>query len=273
MLKESNGSDLSELEQEFELEMDDLEYEDESSLDEELGDEELEGAGDYEEDLQQEFETTDEENTDYGERFYELAQREYESESEVDREIDGLLNEMEQDFFFGGVKKFLKGKAKGLIKKGLKFAAGKIPALQALQGITQLTRGNLKGLLASLAKAGLAAHPAGAAALPALKALGFEASEDSEANREAWDNYVEVAREAYEHLADNLNETADEPLEASRQATKAYQAALMKQRSGFPRRASYGATLRRGAQSHSRKKRQVVYIDPDVRVVVLRIKR
>ena len=61
-----------------------------------------------------------EEAGDYAERFYELSEREYESELEVDEEVNGLLNEMERDFFFGGLKKRLKKAGKGLLKKGLK---------------------------------------------------------------------------------------------------------------------------------------------------------
>ena len=271
MARNQDDSYLSELERELELEMDDLELENESELDEELSDEEFENASDYEEDSQQqEFELDEGETGDYAERFYELSQMEFESESELDRELEGLLNGMERDYFFGGIKKFIKSKGKGLIKKGLKYAAGRVPALQALKGITQLARGNLKGSLLALAKTALAAHPAGAAALPALKALGFETSEDSEANREAWDNYVEVARESYEHLAQNLNENADSPLEASRLATNAFQTALRQQGGRKTSQQRARRFKRGGVTVGSGRKRQIVYIDRDVEEVVIR---
>jgi hypothetical protein len=291
MLKDSNDADLSELEREFELEMDDLEFEyegnpDEESGDEEYGDQEY-GDQEYEEDQMQEYEGSDEETSDYAQRFYELSQMEFESESELDQEMDGLLSEMEQEYFFGGVGKFLKSKAKGLVKKGFKYAVGRIPALQALKNMTHLSRLNLTGLLKTFGKPllekALAATPQGAIALTALKALGHEATEDSEVDREVWDNYVQVCKEAYEHLADNLNENADHPLEASRLATNAFQKALInRRRMGHRRRFPHGRRFMRGGVArggivtgapHSRGKKQVFYIDPDVEIVVLRKKR
>src|SRR3990172_5753841 len=98
---------------------------------------------------------------------------------------------------------------------------------------------DLKGLLGSLAKAGLGAVvPGGGAILPALKALGFETSEDEDANRDAWRNYVEVSREAYEYLASNLEENADDPLIASRLANEAFQTALKGASAAAPSAAS-----------------------------------
>ncbi len=89
---------------------------------------------------------------DYGARFQELASREFESESEADHAISEVLNDMEQDYFFGKLwKRVKKGGLKGLLKKGLNLAAGQFPALQGLKAITQLSRGNMKGLLGSLA--------------------------------------------------------------------------------------------------------------------------
>jgi len=216
--------DLSELEREFELEMEgdpslesDSEFEDGLSTEFEAG---------LEADAAEEFET-DGASGPYAERFYELSQRGYESEYEMEGDVSEIVNEMEQEFFFGGLGKRLRKAGRGLLKKGLRYAAGKVPALQALKGLTQLARGNLKGMLGSLAKAGLAsAVPGGAVALPALKALGFEASEDPEVNREAWQNYAEVSREAFEVLADSLHENADQPMEASRLASTAFQTAL-----------------------------------------------
>jgi len=216
MAHDRYDADLSELEQEFELELEDdtsgeLEIEDEfaAELDDPAG----------------ELQTGDGTNG-FAERFYELAQGSYESESELDDGVNELVGEMENEFFFGSLKKKLKSAGKSLLKKGLRYAAGAIPGGQVLKAVTQLSRGNLKGLLASLAKSGLAAAvPGGAVALPALQALGFEA-DDPEGNREAWRNYTEMSREAFEYLAEHLNENADSPLEASRLATAAFQNAL-----------------------------------------------
>lgn len=224
MIRDRNNTGLSDLEREFELEMEE-EPEEEKEIEEEL-EAELER-----DEPEEEYEEVEEESAnDYAERFYELSQREYESEAAMDDAVNGILNEMERDYFFGKLKKSWKRlKKKGLgrlLQKGLKLAAGQIPALQALKGVTQLARGDMKGLLGSLAKAGLSSAIPGSGA--ALTALGFEATEEPEANRDAWNSYAEVAREAYEHLAENLNERADEPLEASRLATDSLRSALKK---------------------------------------------
>ena len=223
MARDLDNGDMSELERELELEMEGDEGS--AEFEEEL-DEEWEAEGSDEE-----FEDVEGESTgDYAERFYELAQTGFESETEVDERLNEVFREMERDFFWGKIKsgfKRLKNKGLGkLLQKGLKFAAGKLPHLKVLQAVTDLSKGNLSGLLKSAAKAALAASPAGAVALPALNALGFEATEEPERNREAWDNYVELAREAYDHLAENLTENADNPLEASRLATNAFQTAV-----------------------------------------------
>ena len=253
---------LSELEREFELQMDD---------NQELGDEQefaYEGMDDFTGEVaEDEFEESYDETNRYASRFYELSQREFESESDLDNEINGLVNEMERDYFFGGIWKKLKKAGKGLVKKGLKFATSQIPAFKVFQAISQLTRGNLKGLLASIAKAGLtSAIPGLGAAGPVLSSLGFEASEDQESGREAWNNFVEVSREAFDDLAQNLNENADEPLEASRLATNAFQTAIKRVQSRIPNQrsssASYGGRSLRG--------RRVVYLNPGESLVVRR---
>jgi hypothetical protein len=222
MARYADTSDMSELERELELEM---EGDEEAGVEQEL-DEEWEA-----EESDEEFEDIEgESESDFAERFYELSQREFESETELDNSLNELFTEMERDLFWGKIKKgFNRLKKKGLgklLQKGLKVAAGRFPQLKVLQGITDLAKGDLTGMLKSAAKVALSAHPAGAVALPALKALGFESAEDPERNREAWNNYVEVAREAYDNLAENFTENADNPLEASRLAGNAFQNAV-----------------------------------------------
>ncbi|TVM03044.1 MAG: hypothetical protein CV087_07185 [Candidatus Brocadia sp. WS118] len=233
-----NDTDLSELEREFELEMEE-EPTEELELEEDLDTE-------FEEEPEGEFEEVEGESTgDYAERLYELSQREFESEMELDDVINEPLRQMEEEFFLGGLKKrwkqFKKRGLGRLLQKGLKFVAGKIPALQALKSATSAARAALKGDIGGLVKSGLGAalkaHPAGAALSPALSALGFEAGED---NREAWDNVVNVAREAYDRLAGSLHENADDPLEASRLATDAFQSAVKKVSAQKPYIASTG---------------------------------
>lgn len=236
MHRSSARYDMSDLEREIELEMDD-ELADDSELEGmedalELDDEEF-GADDAE------FEVDDGVST-FARRLSELAQREYESEAELDGALSQVLGELEGELFFGmgklvnRIKKSPLGRAVGgKLGSFLKRRLGNIPGLNALgglKGLTQLARGNLRGALGNLAKAALpsvmAAFPGGAVALPALKALGFEASVEPEENQEAWENFVEVAREAYVHLAENLTEQIDQPAEASRVAAAAFQQGL-----------------------------------------------
>jgi hypothetical protein len=237
MARDRRFTGISDLEREFELDMEseppdeeafetDLDQEFETELD----DEEYEGP----EDLDQEFEVVAEADDDpremeFAERFYEVGQRQFESEFEVDRELGEVLDDMEREYFFGrlvrGVKRLGKSRiVRGLVRKGLRFAQQRFPALKA---VTQLARGNLKGMLLPLAKTALgAAVPGGPAALAVLKGLGFEAAEDDPRNREGWQNYTRMAREAYEDLADNVTTRVDEPREASQLAASAFQRAL-----------------------------------------------
>jgi hypothetical protein len=231
----------SELESEFELEMDDShELEEDRELVEDRGlNEEFETFSDEEfEESQEELESPEDRSSYYADRFYEISEREFESESELDQEINGLLNEMEREYFWGALKKLGKSAFKGLIKKGMSFAKG-LPAFKALKGITQLARGDLKGMLGSFAKAALptvlSAIPGGSVAMPALNALGFEAEQDEDANREAWRNFAEVSRESYEYLANNLGPSITDPIEANRLAAKAMQIGLSKVKTGYGR--------------------------------------
>jgi hypothetical protein len=252
----SHSSGLSELESRLDEEFEFLVGEDDETGDDSLEAEfenfAAESDDEFEENDEFEFEGFDDGRSgSFGERFYELSQREWESEHEIDTAIDQVLSEMEREYFFStlakGLRSGLKKGGMSLLKKGMAYAKKRIPAFQALQGITQLARGNLGGSLRALAKAGLAsAIPGGAAVLPALSALGFEASQDQDAEREAWDNFANIAREAYETLADTLTPNADQPLEASRLANSAFQSAMARYsgagaRAYGPRRGRYGS--------------------------------
>jgi hypothetical protein len=256
MLRHFNESDLSELEQEFELEMDEMELDQE-----EEAEEEFEDSAEYE-DQQNEFEAT-EESAVYADRFYELSQMGYESETEVDERVNELLDEMEQDFFWKRIKRG----AKGFIKNAIK----NLPAVKGLQGLAKLASGDLKGTLKSLAGAAIGSViPGGAAVLPALNALGFEASEEPGVNREAWGNYAEVCREAFEHLAQNLNANTNDPLEASRRATSAFQTGFKRVQAKQQARLRSGRSPRRNLAASSKRKRRVVYLAPGESIIVRR---
>lgn len=287
MYRKSNEQGMSELEREFELEMDDdleLEMDDDSEFeayesDEDSESDDYEYESEYEDEPQEEFEWLETNDSDYAERFFELSQREFESESEIDEAVNEILDDMEREYFLGGLLKsgqglFNKAKnaAKKLAQKGMAAArkAGiNLPSLDALKSmlgpVSSLLKGNLGALIKPAIKAALSAHPAGMAALPALKALGFESSEDISENREAWNRYASVAREAFEHLAENINENADNPLEASRLATNAFQAGL-KNTQGSRRFMDF----RRYSASSGKKKVRHIYIKPGETLVIKR---
>jgi hypothetical protein len=263
MARNREFTGMSQLEQEFELEMAD--------------DGELEAAGITEEefeDLPADGEVSEghqlaSESGDYAERFYELSLREYESELEVDSAVNEILHEIEQEFFFkrlrSGWDRFKKKGIGKLVNKAVSMAAGKIPAFQALTGITQLARGDLNGMIGSLAKAGIgAALPGGAVALDALKNVGFGESELGDDSRPAWESVVSIAREAYEHLANNLTERADDPLEASRLATDAFRTALQKHRADGGAQIQRSDTTRPGSV---RRKRRIRLNRGDILIV------
>jgi hypothetical protein len=222
MSKGTKDKDMSDLEREFEEEMRKEELPEESRLPEET---ELERE--YDKEMKGE-ELSEEKKLDpFAEKFYELSSRTFKTETELDNAVNGILNEIERDYFFKDLLKKTKKAGKFLLKKGLKTFKG-FSAFQAAMGITQLPRGSLKGTLGTLAKAGLKEVRAGGAVLPVLGALGFEAGEQ---NREAWQNFTNVCKESFDYLARNLNENADDPLEASRLASEAFSTALKKVKS------------------------------------------
>jgi hypothetical protein len=229
MKRETDDLNMSELEREFEDDMKDA-YLSNQEFDD---DREFEGSDDFElGDSDFEDYRVESDVDDYAERFMELGRRGFESESELDDSVNEILNEMERDYFFKGLGKKFKKYGKGLLKKGLAVAlksAGNLPMFQGIKGLTQLARGDLKGMLGSLAKSALGTFmPGGPVALQGLNALGFEISEDPAGNQEAWRNFVTVAREAYDYLGSNLNETANNPLVANRLAHNAIEAGLRK---------------------------------------------
>jgi len=197
-----------------------------------------ESEEEYEED--EEFEEPQEEYgyeaADLPDRFVNLASREFESESELDDALNEIFDEMEHEYFFGklgGLARKLKSVAPGLLKTALAGA----PGLSALKGV--LASKNLRGLLMNLAKTGLSSHPALAALMPlagpAMKSLGFKEAEYPEENREAWESFVTMSERAYEYLANNLSDAANEPMEATRLATNAVRHGLYQARGIAPR--------------------------------------
>lgn len=226
-----NYEGLSELERELELDMEDT-----SEFDIDVSGEPESASGEDEWELQDESESGEEsesdfefegsddqelETSDFSERLFEIAQREFESPEMTAEAIDGVLNEMYERFF--SLKKLKKGLG-GIAKIGI-AALSKHPALAALKNV--FAGKNLTQALSGIAQMAAAGTPLGAALGPVIQSLGFPGGSQSQ-QREAWDNFVEVARESYADLAENMNEAAFHPL-------KANQVAQQSLRRGFQR--------------------------------------
>jgi polyhydroxyalkanoate synthesis regulator phasin len=222
MSKGTNDKGTSDIEREFEEEL-----KKEKRPEESLLPEETDFEREYDEEMQGEELPKKKEIDAYAEKFYELSTRKFKTETELDNAVNVILNEIEREYFFRGLLAKTKKGGKLLLKKGVATFKG-IPAFQAVNAITQLARGNLKGTLGTLAKTGLRGMQAGTT-IPVLKALGFEGgTAGTEQNREAWQNFTNVCKESFDYLARNLHENADDPLEASKIASEAFSAALKK---------------------------------------------
>jgi Permuted papain-like amidase enzyme, YaeF/YiiX, C92 family len=278
------GDEASELpavdddeEEVFELEdiEDDSEYADDLEDAPEDDDEEFEF-----EDEPDDFEYEDDGVTEnFARRLHELSTRSFESEYELNEELDRALDAVENEFFVQRLRRKRKrGKRKGLFKKILSTGAkivgkvvGKTPIGSLIKAGTSLVRGNIKGALGNLAKAavGTALGPvAGTVATTAIDALGAGGEEGGEEGeirrggrrRKAMRRVARIARDTYREVADTLPENFDHPLVASEVAGKAVRTAMIKNGVKPPGRTGDAPPERR---------RRVIRLEPGERVVII----
>ena len=165
----------SDLEEQYESEMEDynelvpdMEVEEESEL--ELQDYNELPSDMEEKDMEEEFqevelemegenglesETISDSAVPFSENLYELSLESFESSGELDYRLNEIMDQMERQYFFGNALKRLKKKALGKLFSIAKKYAKNLPAFKGIEAITQLARGNLKGALTSAAKAAL----------------------------------------------------------------------------------------------------------------------
>ena len=213
---------LSEFEQEFEMEdtmyADDKENSYEYSNDEfeydASGEAEADDEFEWEEDetYQDEFEygSSDESNAyssdqEYEERLLSAFRSGANNEFEMEMEIERVFHEMEQDYFFGSLKKFIKKRGPGFLKK----LAGSTPLGKLVQKISRDGRGLIRRALKSkLLRTGIGMIPGyGAAINQGLSTLdGLVNSEmgDSEISRQKVRQVVQVGKRAYQNLANGM---------------------------------------------------------------------
>ncbi len=238
-----------------------------------------EGASELESD-EGEFESFLEEDRErtYGDRLASLADREFEDDRELETAVREVLDDMEREYFFKRFKNLVSGGGRALLRRAVALSKN-TPFGSVVKNVTSLARGNLKGLLTSLAKNALAsAIPGGAMIAPLLSSLakGKFGGALSSAQRgladftgETEDEFgvdenaqghltrvAEVAQSAFEELASRINENATEPVEASRLAHASLEAAMRKQ----------GASM--GSPKHKRTRH--ITLGPDERLVITR---
>jgi hypothetical protein len=245
---------MSDLEQGVEMELE-ADGGDDDSLREAFEEREYEGDGDGAAELESdegEFESSLEEDRErtYGDRLASLADREFENDRELETAVREVFDDMEREYFFKRFKNLVSGGGRALLRRAVALSKN-TPFGSVVKNVTSLARGNLKGLLTSLAKNALAsAVPGGALIAPLLSSLSkgkmgdalhsvqrgladstFEAEREfggDENTQNQLTRVAEVAQSAFEELAGRINENATEPIEASRLAHASLEAAMRK---------------------------------------------
>lgn len=226
-----NSDYLSEFEQEFELELEsDTLNEDNYELENdqfELNDE-FELENEFESEHDGEFEYHDENS--YESRLYEILNSNHESELEFENSLNEVFHEMEKDYFFKSIGKWVKkqGGVKGLLAKYGK----KMPIVSAANALSAASRGDFRGALKSIAgngllKTGLSMIPGGGVAARGLDMANKFLNEADEpaVPMGKIKQMVAVGKDAYDNLARNLVD-AQSPEEVKSMGKKAWQQAI-----------------------------------------------
>lgn len=254
--------------EEFELEDDDREMDEDDSELESMGE-----AGDEDDQAMEQ----------YAQNLYEISQREFESESDLDRELDSAIDQVEAEYFVERVKRRRKrGKGKGIfgniLKAGARIVgkvASKLPIGSLVKAGTSLVRGDLKGVVKNLGKAAIGTlgtavlGPAGGAlATSALDALAPDKEVGPRRRRRmAIRRVARITRDAYRELADNLPEQMDHPYVAHEAVTQAVRKAMVKNRLG-PQAARAAAHPKLAATHPRLAAARVVRLNPGETVVI-----
>jgi hypothetical protein len=194
-------------------------------------------------------------------RFLELQEKQFESSESRNAEVDGLLNEVEKQYFLG---KLTGGVVKSLLSK---LVGGAIPGnplkiiKSALTLIRMAAKEPLRGALLNV----ISVHPALAPARPLLKLLGISETADSAENSlDRWKEFTQLSETMYENIINNVNKAATtDPVAANQLASQAFRNAASKIRSRNAAR-NYRTKTRR---------RRTIYLGPGEYVVVKRRRR
>jgi hypothetical protein len=251
---------------------------------------------------------------EFGRRLFELSLRQFEAPAELDRELDGVLDDMERrhfaqefadddpdrEYFLGGLLK----KAGSAVSK---LASSAVRA--GTQGLSGLAGAAMKGgLLKPLAQAAMSFVPGGSMALPLLQSLGFGGSAGAPTTagmptmpspstlggmaagyagqpqlqslasqfyppqslaqqaQLPWANLASLFQNAFGQLAARTEGEVTDPLEATRLASEAFQAAVHEQLGGTQTKSA--ATPSTAAGATVRVGRRVVRLRPGEELVI-----
>jgi hypothetical protein len=258
---EFEAADDSEMEAEADdSELDDAELADDSELDDHEEDSELSELDDAE--------LVEPDAHGFAERFYELSLREGESEFEIAREVDSILREMEHEYFLKGLLK----KVKKVGGKFLKTAAGVVGSTLPIGNLakiaTSLMSGDMRGMLGALASTAMSVaskHPALAAAMPALKALGFGGGGSPAGAWKNWKNFTDMAKDAYGTLATKVDSEVMKPQRAQHAARSSFNSALVR---ASKRRHTYGRGTAGGSSINGQQRKRVITLRRGDRLIV-----
>jgi hypothetical protein len=214
---ESDSEYSYEVNDEFEND-DEFERDDEFENDDELeNDDEYEIDNEFEND--DEFESDDEFENDYAvwsrdghydrdrefeSRLYRAIRSNADNELQTELELDNVLHEMEQDYFFKSAKNWVKRKA----RKYGKFA---VPGYGALKAISSLGRVNIRNLLKNKLLQTAAGFIPGAGPIVS-KAMGIAGNvmSTADAAKQKIQDVVQVGKDAYQDLATAIPDAQNE---------------------------------------------------------------
>lgn len=265
---ESDDEFENEFENEFETEEPESEYE---------SDDEWESEDDSETD--DEFENDDELENDYASwarggqydrdrefesRIYTAIRSNPDNELQTELELDNVLHEMEQDYFFGSAKRWLKKKA----KKYGKFA---IPGYGALKAVSSLGRLNIRNLLKNKLLQTAAGFIPGAGPIVsnAMRVAGDVMNSANAAKKQIQD-LVQVGKGAYQNLAAAIPDAQSE-MEVKAASKMAWKNAIRDQVQTRDHRMKGTSGRRFGRIGRDRTKR-VFSLPPNARVAVFSTK-
>jgi hypothetical protein len=195
-------------------------------------------------------------------RLLEVLQSDSENELEFEMKIDSILHEMEQEYFFGAAKKWLKKKGIKYLKK---YAANAIPMVGALKAISSLGRLNIRNLLKNklLQQAAQFIPGAGPLVSKAMSVAGGLLNKPDSVKEKIKD-IVEVGKEAYQNLATDIPEAQNE-VDVRRASTAAIKRAIVNVNSRKNTIASASFSKKRVNQN---RKKMVYPLNPGSRVAI-----